>query len=91
MAALPNFNIISIADNSIVQLYKDSKDKGFLFTSDHRFYLASENKYKAPRGLYIGPYASHVFMGRENTFHLASETFDGDVKTDFKFNWQLQP
>jgi Protein of unknown function (DUF3575) len=86
LASLPDFNVISIADDSIVQLYKDTKDRGFNITGDYRFYLASENKYRAPRGLYIGPYASHVFMGRENTWKLATETYNGDVKTDFTFN-----
>jgi len=86
LAALPKFDVVDIADDSIVQLYKDTKDRGFNITGDYRFYLASENKYRAPRGLYIGPYASHVFMGRENTFHLNSETFKGDIKTELNFN-----
>jgi hypothetical protein len=85
LAKLPKFNLISILDDSIVQLYKDSKDKGFLFTGDYRFYLASENKYKAPRGIYIGPFASYTYMGRENTWNLNTETFNGEVKTDFNF------
>lgn len=85
-ATLPKFKLISIADDSIVQLYKSSKDRGYNFTGDYRFYLASENKYRAPRGLYIGPYASHVFMGRENTWTLNTETFQGEVITDFTFN-----
>lgn len=86
LATLPKFNIISIADDSLVQLYKDSKDKGYNITGDYRFYLASENKHRAPRGIYIGPYASHVFMGRENKWNLNTETFQGEVNTDFKFN-----
>ncbi|HSF90109.1 MAG TPA: hypothetical protein VLA46_11865, partial [Saprospiraceae bacterium] len=85
-ASLPKFNLISIADDSLVQLKKSSKDRGFNLTGDYRFYLASENKYRAPRGLYIGPYASHVFMGRENTWNLNSETYNGEVKTDFTFS-----
>ncbi len=85
-ATLPKFNLISIEDDSIVQLYKSSKDRGYNFTGDYRFYLASENKHRAPRGVYIGPYASHVFMGRENTWNLNTETFQGEVKTDFTFS-----
>lgn len=86
LASLPKFNLINIADDSIVQLYKSSKDKGFNITGDYRFYLAKENKYNAPHGLYIGPYASHVFMGRENTWNLNSDTYSGEVNTDFRFN-----
>jgi len=85
-ATLPKFNVISIVDDSIVQLYKDSKDRGYIFTGDYRFYLASENKHRAPRGLYIGPYATHVFMGRENTWNLNTQTFQGEVNTDFTFS-----
>lgn len=86
LATLPKFNLISIADDSLVQLYKSSKDRGFNITGDYRFYLASENKHRAPRGIYVGPYASHVFMGRENTWNLNTESFQGEVKTDFSFN-----
>jgi len=85
LATFPKFNLISILDDSIVQLYKDSKDRGLNITGDYRFYLTKENKYKAPRGLYIGPYASHVFMGRENTWNLNTKTFEGEVISDFKF------
>ncbi len=86
MATLPKFNVINIADDSIVQLYKDSKDRGFNITGDYRFYLASENKYRAPRGLYIGPFASHVYMGRENKWNLNTESFQGELETSLNFN-----
>lgn len=85
-AKLPKFDVINIADDSTVQLYKDTKDKGYLFTGDYRFYLASENKYRAPRGLYIGPFISYAYMGRENTWNLNTETFQGEVNTDFSFH-----
>jgi hypothetical protein len=85
-ATLPKFKLLSIEDDSIVQLTKSSKDKGFNLTGDYRFYLASENKHRAPRGIYIGPYASYVTMGRENTWNLNTETFQGEVNTDFTFN-----
>jgi hypothetical protein len=86
LTSLPKFDAISIADDSIVQLYKDTKDKGFNITGDYRFYLASENKYRAPRGLYIGPYASYVYMGRENNWNLNTETFNGNLKTELNFH-----
>ena len=84
-ATFPNFNVFSIVDDSIVDLYKDSKDRGFTVTGDYRFYLGAENKFKAPHGLYIGPYATHAFMGRENTWYLNTKTYQGEVITDFKF------
>lgn len=85
LATFPKFDLISIVDDSIVQLFKDSKDRGFNVTGDYRFYLAGVNKFKAPRGIYIGPYISHAFMGRENRWHLSTNTFEGDVITDFRF------
>jgi len=84
--SLPKFDLVDIADDSIVDLIKESKDRGYLFTGDYRFYLASENKYRAPRGLYIGPFASYAFMGRENTWNINTESFVGEVNTDFKFS-----
>lgn len=86
LAQLPKFNLINISDDSSFQINNSFKDKGYTLTGDYRFYLASENKYNAPRGLYIGPYVTHVFMGRENTWTLDTDSFHGDVKTDFKFN-----
>lgn len=38
---------------------KDSKS-GFKYGAEYRFYLAKENKYSAPRGVYIGPYFSNL-------------------------------
>ncbi|HEY3385677.1 MAG TPA: hypothetical protein VGK46_04145 [Saprospiraceae bacterium] len=85
-ASLPKFGLFDFGSDSSVVATKSSKDKGFNVTGDYRFYLASENKHRAPRGLYIGPYASHVFMGRENTWNLNTETFQGQVNSEFKFN-----
>jgi hypothetical protein len=33
---------------------------GFKFAVDYRFYLARENKYQAPHGVFIGPYLSNL-------------------------------
>jgi hypothetical protein len=34
----------------------ENKRYGLKFGGDYRFYLAKENKYRAPRGVYMGPY-----------------------------------
>ena len=86
LASLPEFNLVNLDVDSTIQLNKKTKDRGFNITGDFRFYLASENKHPAPRGLYIGPFASHVFMGRENSWTLNTDAFQGDVITDFQFN-----
>jgi hypothetical protein len=50
---------------------------------DYRFYLAKENKYRAPHGLYIGPYYTHIHFKRTNTWQLDLTDFQGQVSTDF--------
>lgn len=41
-----------------VNVTRETRASGFKVGAEYRFYLAKENKYKAPRGVYIGPYAS---------------------------------
>jgi hypothetical protein len=44
----------SIGQNIAVR--DDKKKNGFKFGGEYRFYLKKENKYLAPRGVYLGPY-----------------------------------
>jgi hypothetical protein len=44
--------------NSSIQLYQDKIKSGYTFGADYRFYLAKENKYAAPRGVYLAPFMS---------------------------------
>ena len=48
----PSLGIIN-ADSINLVTIRDRK--GINFSADYRFYLARENKYAAPRGVYIGP------------------------------------
>lgn len=54
--SIPRFTQ-SISDS--LGLNTDYKDKGFHASIDYRFYLKKENKYSAPRGVYIGPYYAY--------------------------------
>ena len=47
---------------------KDVKNNGFNGSLDYRFYLSKENKYMAPRGIYIGPFYSFNRWSRENSW-----------------------
>ena len=45
---------------------------GMNVSADFRFYLSKENKYAAPRGVYIGPYYSYNNFKREHSWILKS-------------------
>jgi hypothetical protein len=69
-------------------------DKGYNFSLDYRFYLRKENKYQAPRGVYIGPYYALNHFSRDIKWDLLTETFDGSVTSNSKitanfFGFQL--
>ena len=49
-----------LGDN--ISVRDDRSRNGYKFGGEYRFYLKKENKYPAPRGIYIGPYfATHGF------------------------------
>jgi Protein of unknown function (DUF3575) len=48
---------ISSFSDSIKVIHKNS-NKGYKLGAEYRFYLAKENKYASPHGLYFGPYFS---------------------------------
>jgi hypothetical protein len=49
LASFPSMNIIT---SDSLKANGDSKNKGYNFSVDYRFYLSKENKYSAPRGVY---------------------------------------
>ena len=61
--AFPKLVSINTDSFSVTQ---DIENKGFNFSIDYRFYLHKENKYAAPRGVYIGPYYSFNKFERTN-------------------------
>ena len=69
--ALPK--LLSINTDSI-SVDKDIKRTGFNVSVDYRFYLAKENKYAAPHGLYIGPYYSFNNYKRDNQWNFKNST-----------------
>src|SRR5918993_3137374 len=68
-AGLPTFKFLS-ADS--IQAKSSLGEKGYHISGDYRFYLSKENKYAAPRGVYIGPYFSYNFVERKNGWSLKS-------------------
>ena len=77
--SLPRFTDKS--GNDTVQLLSGSGNKGFHVSVDYRFYLSKENKYEAPRGVYLGPFYSYNYAERANQWNLNTSTFNGGVDT----------
>ena len=78
----PRFSFLS--DTLGLEEFQD--DKGFNLALDYRFYLRNENKHKAPRGVYIGPYYSYNYFSREMTWNLNTDSFVGEAKSGFDVN-----
>jgi hypothetical protein len=69
-----------------LKLENNSNEKGFSISGEYRFYLKKENKFEAPRGVYIGPYYAYNTMGRTNSWNLNTSDFQGTVSTDLTLN-----
>ncbi|MCU0404820.1 MAG: hypothetical protein MUE99_09775 [Chitinophagaceae bacterium] len=67
--------------NDSVSVIRNSGDNGFHLGADYRFYLKGENKYEAPRGVYLGPYYAYNNFSKSNTWKLNTSDFDGEVNT----------
>jgi hypothetical protein len=65
----PTLNIIN-SDSVKANTLRD--EEGFHISGDYRFYLAKENKYNAPRGVYIGPYFSYNYFSKDHLWTLTS-------------------
>ncbi len=82
--ALPK--LVSINTDSF-SLKKDLKNNGFNVSADYRFYLAKENKYFAPHGIYIGPYISYNHFDRNNDWEFQqSGSAQKLISTETQFN-----
>ena len=87
VASFPSLGMV-ISDS--LKAKGDSENKGFNFSVDYRFYLSKENKYDAPRGIYIGPYYSYNYFGRNHLWTLKSTNggapVDVTTETSLRFN-----
>ncbi len=82
-AVLPSFSIVT---SDTFSLSGNKVKGGFHFASEYRFYLAKENKFKAPHGVYIGPYYSYNHFTNSNNWNIKSNAFNGSVSTDLTLN-----
>jgi hypothetical protein len=65
--SFPKFSLI---DRDSIKMERHYSDKGFNLSFDYRFYLQKENRHKAPRGVYIGPFYAYNYFSRENHWDL---------------------
>ena len=85
-AGLPKF--LTVVTDSFT-LGNDRKSSGYNFSADYRFYLAKENKFMAPRGVYIGPFYSFNKWKRENSWDYTGTSTDKKLvttNTDFSLH-----
>jgi len=69
-----------------IGISEQQNDNGFNLSLDYRFYLRKENKYGAPRGVYIGPYYAYNHFSRDLTWELNTTDFTGSVNTSINMN-----
>ena len=70
-------------DSLMVNSQENSK--GFNISVDYRFYLKKENKYGAPRGVYLGPYYAFNNFSRDLTWDMSTTGYTGEVGTSINF------
>jgi hypothetical protein len=63
LTCLPGYSYLS---TDSFNLREDVKNNGFNISADYRFYLLKENKFKAPHGVYVGPFYSFNRFTRDN-------------------------
>ena len=81
------FPALNIINSDSVQAGKTHSQSGFNISVDYRFYLAKENRYVAPRGIYIGPYYSYNYFDRKNTWTVKSTSGSTiNAETDVNLN-----
>lgn len=83
IASLPKLATIQTDSFS---LSKDASSKGFNISADYRFYLAKENKFNAPHGLYIGPWASYNHFSKSNDWQFKNPNGKNFISTESDFS-----
>jgi hypothetical protein len=65
---------------------KDENKNGFTFGAEYRIYLQKLNKYRAPRGIYIGPYFSYYHFYNDRNMSLSGDSSITYFNLKTKFN-----
>jgi len=77
--------LFSIGTDSLKQINKSAKTSlGLSVSGDYRFYLAKENRYNSPHGIYIGPYFARNSFTRNFELEANTGQFIGQFDADLK-------
>jgi hypothetical protein len=83
-AGFPTFSIVN-SDSLRANTIRDHS--GINISADYRIYLSKENKYPAPRGVYIGPYYSYNYFGNKHDWFLKSTSGSAsNIESELKLN-----
>jgi hypothetical protein len=74
----------SIDFDSEYDIVQTDNSAGFNISGDYRFYQRKVNRYDAPRGVYIGPYAAYNHAERSMT--MTSSDVDGQFDAGYKLS-----
>jgi len=61
------FPVPTVIANSSLTFQNKKSSSGYTFGSEYRFYLAKENKYAAPHGVYLAPFVSYYHFNNQRT------------------------
>jgi hypothetical protein len=92
-AGLQEFPSLGTLGWDSVRIKKDFQASGFKLGGEYRFYLKKENKFAAPRGVYLGPYTTfHNYSnGRSIEVNNNGTLEQADLKSDLNiFNVGVQ-
>ncbi len=75
--------IVNLGEN--IQAKRESEAGGYKFGAEYRFYLQKENKYAAPRGVYIGPYFTVLGFNTNRDIVYNTDNQPQDARYNAKF------
>jgi hypothetical protein len=79
------FPMPTIIANSSLNFDKNRSKSGFVLGSEYRFYLAKENKYAAPHGVYLAPFVSYYHFNNVRTGRDTVTQDNLSLNTTFNF------
>jgi hypothetical protein len=79
------FPMPTIIANSPLNFDKDRTKGGYSIGSEYRFYLAKENKYAAPHGVYLAPFVSYYNFKNSRTGRDSTNTDQLTLNTTLGF------